>query len=139
MSSGGGPWWEFDPDERPVPLEGAAGAVAEVAEEIVEAHRQSIIREDTEPTLQTLLSMRGPAGRDVSESRTDRPVLRVGIALLIAGCVGAFSLGWSQGAATKTNRLDAVTETTVRQQSVESDEGSSTRTESRSAEEVSER
>ena len=132
-------WWDPSPDEQPIPPDVIGRSVEEAAERIVEAERQAIIREDTEPTLQTLLSMRGPAERDIPDSRTDRPVLRGAIALLIASCVGAFSLGWSQGAAARSNTLDAVTEPTVRQQSVKSDEGSSTRTESRRPEEVSER
>jgi hypothetical protein len=110
-----------------------------VAERIVEAERQAIIREDTEPTLQTLLSMGGPAVPEAPHSRMGRPVLRGAIALLIVSCVGAFSLGWSQGAAARASTFDGVTETTVRQQGVKSDEGSRSRTQSRSAEEVSER
>lgn len=132
-------WWDPNPDEQPIPPDVIGRSVEDAAERIVEAERQAIMREDTEPTLQTLLSMRGPAMREAPHSSTQRPVLRGAIALLIAGCVGAFSLGWSQGAAARTSAADAVSEATVRQESVTSDEGSSTRTESRSAEEVSER
>lgn len=132
-------WWDPKPDEQPIPPDVIGRSLEEAAERIVEAERQAIIREDTEPTLQTLLSMRSSVQQEVPEARTDRPVIRGAIALLVAGCVGAFSLGWSQGAVATTRTLDAVTEPTVRKQSVKSDEGSSTRTESRSAEEVSEK
>ena len=132
-------WWEPEPDERPIPPDVIGRSVEETAERIVEGERQAIIREDTEPTLQTLLSIRAQAVRKVRDPRTDRKVLRGAAALLLAGCVGAFSLGWSHGATAETKSPDPVTERTVRQQGVKSDEGSSTRTDSRSPEEVSEK
>ncbi len=90
-------WWEFDPEERPVPLSNAMDA-AEAAEQIVEAERQSIIREDTDPTLQTLAALQQQHAPSPAAGDPPKSVLRVALLLLVAGCVGTFSLGWAQGA-----------------------------------------
>ncbi len=94
------PWWEFDHDEKPVPLgpEGAWHAPDE-AELIVNAEREAIIREDTEPTLVTLAQLAATAqpprarrGIAVSNSAA-----LVAVVVLLLGCVAMFVLGWHQG------------------------------------------
>lgn len=103
---GGNPeWWEFDPSERPVPLSGQSGGaaptggasfgVADEAESIVRSARDELAREDTDPTAWAT------DWRTRSRLRRRRlgktSVSRMGAtALLIAGCVGMFSLGWIQ-------------------------------------------
>ena len=94
------PWWEFNQDEKPVPLggEGAWHATDE-AELIVNAEREAIIREDTEPNLVTLAQLAAAA---------EPPRKRDGIAVtksaalaaamvLVLGCVAMFVWGWSHG------------------------------------------
>lgn len=108
------PWWEFDRDERPVPLgpEGAWHAPDE-AELIVNAEREAIIREDTEPNLVTLAQLaaaqppRKRQGVAVSKSAA---LLAVGALLL--GCVAMFALGWSQGREVVATRSSSVSEST---------------------------
>lgn len=96
-------WWEFDPDERPVPLDPIAEAIAEEAEGIVESQRQAIMREDTDPTGETLAALREAAEAASAGDADDgtgslRPVA---LALLSVGCLAMFSLGWVQGAAAR--------------------------------------
>lgn len=104
MTEAGRPWWEFDPDERPVPLDASDQNAARQAEEIVESERRAIMREDTEPTLQTLAGLRGTA-ITVSRARgVRRPrgsVRLLGSGLLLLGCVAMFTLGWAQAAAAR--------------------------------------
>jgi hypothetical protein len=103
---GGESWWEFDPAEKPVPLDGEGWRVADDAELIVNSHREAIGREDTEPTLETLSRLRsqGNPPREISFPKT---AVRLGIGLLVAGCVAMFSLGWVQGRATAENLENA--------------------------------
>lgn len=82
----GRPWWDFDPDERPVPLTEEDVAVALEAERIVQAERQAMIRQ----------------ARDFRESPLDRLVSVRTIALLLAVCLVMFALGWKQGASAST-------------------------------------
>ena len=100
-------WWDFDPDERPVPLDPVAEAVAAEAEEIVESQRQSIMREDTDPTLQTLAALREAAASPVDEGldRAPASLRRIAVALLSVACVAMFSLGWLQGGARAEARV----------------------------------
>lgn len=106
----GVPWWEFDPDEKPIPL-GAEGewGLADDAEVIVNSEREAIARENTDPTLQTLVAMRaagrdGRSGRGVFLPSQPRSVRVVAIVLLLAGCVALFSHGWSRGVAARESR-----------------------------------
>jgi hypothetical protein len=89
-------WWDHDPDERPIPVDAVAAPVELAAEDIVEQERRALMREDTEPTLQTLASLQAAARkgerRGASVSATS-----LGVALLIAGCIVMFLLGWSAG------------------------------------------
>ena len=88
-------WSEFDPEEKPVPLDPARWVAADDAELIVNVERQELIREDTEPTAETLVMLAGRHG-DAHHSRP-RLNLTVAVALFIAGCIAMFLLGWRQG------------------------------------------
>lgn len=98
--------WEFDPSERPVPLVGpdkgpeqASFAIADEAESIVRSARDELAREDTDPTgWATAWPPRSRSRGSWTEISVPRLVLA---ALLIGGCVGTFSLGWSQVAAAR--------------------------------------
>lgn len=94
------PWWEFDPAEKPVPLGGAHWEAADDAELIVNAEREAIIRENTEPTIATMAAVSG-SKRDPSLgfSSRSRPVALAAAVLLLTGCAAAFSVGWHQAAA----------------------------------------
>ena len=97
-------WWEFDPDERPVPLDPITEAVADEAEKIVETQRQAIMREDTDPTGETLAALREAAEAASAGNADDDgtgSLRRVALALLSVGCLAMFSLGWVQGAAAR--------------------------------------
>lgn len=101
-------WWDFDPDERPVPLGPIAEAVATEAEEIVESQRQSIMRENTDPTGETLAALREAAATAPVDGGLDRApasLRRVAVALLSVACVAMFSLGWVQGGARAEARV----------------------------------
>jgi hypothetical protein len=101
-------WWDFDPDERPVPLDAIAEAVAAEAEQIVESQRQSIMREDTDPTGETLAALREAAATAPVDEGLDRApasVRRIAVALLSVACVAMFSLGWVQGGARAEARV----------------------------------
>ena len=89
-------WSEFDPEEKPVPLDAARWVAADDAELIVNVERQELIRQDTEPTTETLVML---AGRQVGDADRSGPRLNltVAVALLIAGCIAMFLLGWRQG------------------------------------------
>lgn len=139
MTQEGGTWWEFDPDERPVPLDEDGQGVAEVAEEIVEAERQSIMRQDTEPTLATLRAL--AESKVLNTGEPARSLLPLGIALLVVGCAAMFSLGWSQGAAAQEAKesIQPVTRTTGTDDSAGFNKGSTTRTRKQESEEVSKR
>ena len=126
-------WWDFDPDERPVPLDPIGEAVAIEAEAIVESQRQEIIREDTDPTGQTLAALREAAASPLSGGDSEQEpasLRRVALVLLSVGCVAMFSLGWVQGAAAAEDarfsadaRVGAPTNTNA---TTESNEGSGT-------------
>ena len=123
-------WWDFDPDERPVPLDPIAEAVAHKAEEIVESQRRAIMREDTDPTGQTLEVLREAAATASSGRGIDHrpaPLRPVAVALLSVGCVVMFSLGWVQGAAVRAEArvspADRVMTTTNKEARAESNEG----------------
>lgn len=99
--------WDFDPSERPVPLIGPSNApeqgsftIADEAESIVRSARDELARVNTDPTgWATEWSPRSRSrGRRGTEDSVPRFVLA---AFLIAGCMGAFSLGWIQGAAAR--------------------------------------
>lgn len=102
------PWWEFDPDEKPVPMTGAGWGAADEAELIAIGEREAIIREDTEPNLVTLGQLAAAA---------EPAVLRQGIAVgnsaavaaamvLLLGCVAMFVWGWSHGRQVVANAHD---------------------------------
>jgi len=95
-------WWEFDPDERPVPLfdpqdpesRSVGKGVTEEAQSIVWSAREAIAREDTDPAL----SFAGlTPTRDTVLSVMGRRVGLVAAGLLAVGCMGSFALGWRQG------------------------------------------
>lgn len=94
------PWWEFGQDEKPVPLgPDATWQAADEAELIVNAEREAIGREDTEPNLVTLAQLAAAAqppqkwrGIEVRKSAA-----AVAVVALIIGCGAMFALGWSQG------------------------------------------
>ena len=102
---GSTPWWEFDPDERPVPLgsEVTWGASDE-AELIVNAERGAIMREDTEPNLVTLAQLAAAAEPRHRQRRhrqrgiaVSHSVALFALAALLLGCVVMFVLGWNRG------------------------------------------
>lgn len=94
------PWWEFDPDERPVPLgpEGARGAPDE-AELIVNAERRVIMREDTEPNLVTLAQLAAAAQPSHHQKgiAVNHSMIRFALAALLLGSAVMFELGWNRG------------------------------------------
>lgn len=102
-----GSWWEFDPGEKPIPLDGDGWKVADDAEMIVNSHREAIGREDTDPTLETLARLRSQAGppRQIS---LPKPAIRAAIGLLVVGCAAMFALGWVQGSATSEDAPSAM-------------------------------
>jgi hypothetical protein len=116
-------WWDHDPDERPIPVDAVAAPVESAAEDIVEQERRALMREDTEPTLQTLASLQAaaPQGerRVASVSATS-----LGVALLIAGCVVMFFLGWSAGLKAPAASDHSVTGATSTKQVLDSNERS---------------
>lgn len=89
-----GRWWDHDPDERPIPVDAVAAPV-ERAEEIVEQERRALAREDTEPTVQTLALQAATSRYERKIASVSAPAL--GVALLLAGCIVMFLLGWSAG------------------------------------------
>lgn len=107
------PWWEFDPAEKPVPL-GAEDewGLADDAELIVNSERETMTRQDTEPTLQTLAAIKAAAahawsGREGNAPISSRSGVALAVALLLAGAVTMFALGWSQGVAARNAREQA--------------------------------
>lgn len=116
-------WWDHDPDERPIPVDAVAAPVESAAEDIVEQERRALMREDTEPTLQTLASLQAAASRDerrvASVSATS-----LGVALLIAGCIVMFLLGWSMGSKAPAAGDPSVAEATSMKQVLDSYERS---------------
>ncbi len=94
------PWWDAE-DERPVPLGAEASwAAPDEAELIVNAEREAIIREDTEPNLVTLAQLAAVAQPQVRQSEglaVRRSAALAAVALLLVGCVAMFALGWSRG------------------------------------------
>ena len=115
------PWWEFDHNERPVPLgpEGAWHAPDE-AELIVNAEREAIIREDTEPNLVTLAQLAAVAQppRKRQGIAVSKSAALVAVMALLLGCVAMFALGWSQGREVVANadRPGSVSESTSGEQ-----------------------
>ena len=109
------PWWEFDRDERPVPLgpEGAWHAPDE-AELIVNAEREAIIREDTEPNLVTLaqLAAAPPAPQKEPGIAVSKSAALVAVMALLLGCVAMFTWGWSQGRDVVAKGPSSVSEST---------------------------
>ena len=93
------PWWDFDPNERPIPLDPVVEAVADEAAAIVESQRRAIMREDTDPNGETIAALRmavpAPRTRVIGGIVSLR---RVAVALLSLGCVAMFLLGWVEGA-----------------------------------------
>lgn len=101
------PWWEFDPEERPVPMTpGQSWEPADEAELIVNAEREAILREDTEPSVVTLAQLSAAAAPRPSQTGVPMSRRAAGLAAvgLAAACVAMFALGWAQG------RANAVTE-----------------------------
>ena len=94
------PWWEFGGDEKPVPLgpEGSWHAPDE-AELIVNAEREAIIREDTEPNLVTLADLAAPAESPRKSHRiaVTKSTAVVAAMVLVLGCVAMFAWGWTHG------------------------------------------
>lgn len=105
------PWWEFDHDEKPVPL--APDAEAEL---IVSAEREAIIREDTEPSLVTQAQLAAAASppRKRQGIAVSNSAALVAVTALLVGCVAMFALGWSQGrhVAARADRPSSVSEST---------------------------
>lgn len=99
---------DTDLDERPVPLTEPEVTFAYQTERIDQAERQAKIPPDTDPTTKTLTAMREmshPArasGRDFRKSPLRRSVAGPKIALLLAGCLVAFAMGWQHGASAST-------------------------------------
>lgn len=89
-------WWDHDPDERPIPVDAVAAPVERSAEDIVEQQRRALMREDTEPTLQTLASLQAAASQGKRRG-SSVSAASLGVALLLAGCIVMFLLGWSAG------------------------------------------
>lgn len=123
MTGGQGrtPWWEFDPNERPVPLDPTDRWQApDDAELIAHSEREAIARQDTEPTGLTIArSVEAPSSSSrVSLGRR----AAIAACLLVVGCGAMFSLGWSHGSRVAASsgrgpdevrqRSDAVTTTT---------------------------
>jgi len=104
-------WWEFDPEERPVPLAAdAAGEAADEADLIVNAERETI-REDPESTIVTLAELSGDQEGVVPRtSPVSKPAVVVAALILLAGCAGTFTLGWHQGKAALATRERAAGE-----------------------------
>ena len=116
-------WWDHDPDERPIPVDAVAAPVERAAEDIVEQERRALMREDTEPTLQTLASLQTVASQ--SERRvTTVSATSLGAALLIAGCIVMFLLGWSVGSREPAAGDRSVAEATSMRQVLDSSERS---------------
>lgn len=94
------PWWDAEDGERPVPL-GPEGpwAAPDEAELLVNAEREEIIREDTEPDLVTLAQLAAPARPEVQREglAVSRSAASAAVALLLIGCVAMFVLGWNRG------------------------------------------
>lgn len=97
------PWWEFDPEEVPVPSESLGWEAPDDAELIVNAERQAILREDTEPSVMTLpaveLSQEGHGSR-ISVGPSSRAAAITAVVLLVVACCAAFVAGWQRGSAT---------------------------------------
>jgi hypothetical protein len=97
---GSTPWWEFDPDERPVPLgpEATWGASDE-AELIVNSERRTIMRENTEPNLVTLAQLAAAAEprRGQKEIEVSHSMALFALAALLLASVVMFVLGWNRG------------------------------------------
>lgn len=116
------PWWEFGHDERPVPLGPESSWHApDEAELIVNAEREAIIREDTEPNLVTLADLAAPAqspreGHGVAVTKS--AAVAAAMALLL-GCVAMFAWGWSHGRHVGDASV-SVSESTSREQQVDS-------------------
>lgn len=83
MTGISGSWWDFDEGEKPVPLIADAEAVLGAANEAVDAAREAICREVTEP-----VRIPDPGSRDMSV---------VAVGLLLIGCVAMFVIGWWHG------------------------------------------
>ena len=116
-------WWDHDPDERPIPVDAVAAPVERAAEDIVEQERRALMREDTEPTLQTLASLQAVASQD--ERRVPSvSATSLGVALLLAGCIVMFVLGWSMGSKAPAAGDRSVAETTSMKQVLDSYERS---------------
>lgn len=115
------PWWEFDPEERPVPM---TPGPADEAELIVNAEREAILREDTEPSVVTLAQLR--AGTEPRPPQTGVPMSRRAAKLAAAGlaaaCAAMFALGWAQARANVVN--EAVSPATQERQAAVSLNGS---------------
>ena len=131
-------WWDHDPDERPIPVDAVAAPVERAAEDIVEQERRALMREDTEPTLQTLASLQAAASRD------ERRVASVsatsfGVALLLAACIVMFLLGWSAASKAPTAGDRSVAEATSMKQVLDSYERSIPSIASEEHKEVSEK
>ncbi|MDP9069318.1 MAG: hypothetical protein M3N53_13370 [Actinomycetota bacterium] len=108
------PWWEFDPEEKPVPVAAGGWGPADEAELIANAERQAIIREDTEPalvTLSQLAAVQEPARSPSGVSVTRRAVVAAALTLLV-GCAGTFSLGWRHGRSAVRADATSMTRTT---------------------------
>ena len=95
MTGISGSWWDFDEGEKPVPLIADAEAVLGAANEAVDAAREAICREVTEP-----VRIPDPGSRDMSV---------VAVGLLLIGCIAMFAIGWGQGVSSQsTVRTGAV-------------------------------
>ncbi len=105
------PWWEFDPEEVPVPAKSLLWEAPDDAELIVNAERQAILREDTEPSVMTIPPVEAPRGGEgsgMSVSPLSRAAGIAAIVLLVLACCAAFLAGWHQGAATAATSHGAV-------------------------------
>ena len=90
------PWWEFDPNERPVPLDPTDRWHApDDAELIAHAELVAIARQDTEPTglmIATSIKRRPSVSRIPVRGRA-----AVAACILVLACGAMFSMGWSHG------------------------------------------
>lgn len=94
------PWWEFGHDERPVPLGPERSWHApDEAELIVNAEREAIIREDTEPNLVTVADLAAPthSPRQSHGIAVTKSAAVAATMVLLLGCVAMFGWGWSHG------------------------------------------
>lgn len=105
------PWWNFDPAQRPVPLDERGEDEGNLGPDSVDHAQQGGSGERAIVTVGELAA--------ATASRSIPPGVAVGIptavrvfALLLVACVGMFALGWRQGRAAAVTASPNVTEAT---------------------------